>query len=203
MPARFFIERGGPKLHFFDKCDHYQFFHLCTAPSLDLYAGKLFLVAHCRLHLTCLQNQHKNTQSSRERKRERESERERGEREHQALGSFTADRGWEGWRWWGPRVHPITDSNEVKYSLADGGRRQWNGGVQLCTEPPHPHLLSCYHPPSPHPPPRYPAKCANQNLVYLINTSGLQIALLGNWWRLGGCIKGQGRGGTDKREGGR
>ena len=72
-------------------------------------------------------------------------------------------------------MHPITDSNEVKYSPANRGTRQWNGGEQSCSEAP------CY-----------PAKCANQNLVCLINTSGQQIALLGNGWRLQGCSKGQG-----------
>lgn len=33
-------------------------------------------------------------------------------------------------------VHPITDSNEVKCSLADGGTRQRNGPVQSCSEAP-------------------------------------------------------------------
>lgn len=33
-------------------------------------------------------------------------------------------------------LYPITDSNEVKCSLADGGTRQWNGRVQSCSEAP-------------------------------------------------------------------
>lgn len=81
-------------------------------------------------------------------------------------------------------VYPISDSSEVKYSLANRETRQWKGGEQSCSEAA-----------------RYPAKCANQNLVCLINTNGQQIALLGNLWRLEGSIKGQGRGGADKRVG--
>lgn len=61
-------------------------------------------------------------------------------------------------------MHPITDSNEVKYSLADG--EQDSGMVE------YNHAVK---------PPCYPAKCANQNLVSLINTGGQQIALLGTW----------------------
>lgn len=36
----------------------------------------------------------------------------------------------------GGGAYPITDSNEVKYSLADGGTRQPNGSVQSCSEAP-------------------------------------------------------------------
>lgn len=36
----------------------------------------------------------------------------------------------------GGGLYPITDSNEVKCSLADGVTRQWNGRVQSCSEAP-------------------------------------------------------------------
>ena len=93
-----------------------------STPSWDPFCSRPFLG---RLHLTCLQNQQQNTQSSGKRGR--------------ASGPGISEGGWMR----GSRVHPITDSNEVKYSPANGGTRQWNGRVQSCSEsPPRPPLLS-------------------------------------------------------------
>lgn len=62
-------------------------------------------------------------------------------------------------------VHDTSNQtpNKVKYSQANRGTSLCNGGVQSCSWGS-----------------RYPAKCANQNLLCLINTTGQQIALLGN-----------------------
>lgn len=75
---------------------------------------------HCLYLAFMWQNQHKNTQSS--------------EWRNQTLGSFSAEDRGRGLPGWG--AYPITDSNEVKYSLADGGTRQRNGPVQSCSEAP-------------------------------------------------------------------
>lgn len=150
---------------FFAKCDHYQSFHLCMPPRLEFRSIPQRALLGCTLlpAFNWPPCDKTNTKTLSQVKKASDS--------------------WifyhRGWKVGGgvSRVHPITDSNEVKYSPANRGTRQWNGRVQSCSEAP-----------------RYPAKCANQNLVCLINTSGQQIALLGNWWRLEGCIKGQGRG---------
>lgn len=143
---------------------NYQCSHLCIALSLALFLSKHFLVPRCCLHLACLHVTKPTGKHSVKWKK--------------ASGPWIfLPQGVYGGRGGGFRVHPITDSNGVKYSLANRETRQWNGGVQSCSEPAG-----------------YPAKCANQKLVCLINTNGQQIALLGNLWRLEGCIKGQGRG---------
>lgn len=146
-----------------------------VSPRLDPFCGGHF--PGCSL-LPCIylafmwQNQHKNTQSS--------------ERRNQTLGSFTAEdrrRDPLGWECvWGSGAGGVSN-HQLQWSEVLPGRwrnktAEWSGTIMQWS-------------------PRYPAKCANQNLVYQINTCGQQIALPGGGQK--GVSKG-GREQTDKRQ---
>lgn len=146
-----------------------------VSPRLDPFCGGHF--PGCSL-LPCIylafmwQNQHKNTQSS--------------EWRNQTLGSFTAEdrrRDPLGWECvWGSGAGGVSNQ-QLQWSEVLPGRwrnktAEWSGTIMQWS-------------------PRYPAKCANQNLVYQINTCGQQIALPGGGQK--GVSKG-GREQTDKRQ---
>lgn len=101
----------------------HSFIYACLATVRSVLRRALpRLLIAARIYLAFMwQNPHKNTQSS--------------EWGNQTLGSFTAEDGRRDPVRRG-ELYPITDSNEVKCSLADRGTRQWNGRVQSCSEAP-------------------------------------------------------------------